>query len=74
MRVMTARIVDGKIDVGDAELEEGAAVAILISEGSNFDLSDAEAEELEVALTEIRRGEYADGRELLRELKGLTTR
>ena len=74
MRVMTARIVDGKIDVGDAELEEGAAVAILISEGSDFNLSDAEAEELEVALAEIRRGEYTDGHELLRELKGLATR
>jgi hypothetical protein len=74
MKVMTARIVDGKIDVGDAELEEGAAVAVLISEGSNFSLSDAEAEELEVALAEIRRGEHSDGHKLLQELKDLTAR
>jgi hypothetical protein len=66
---MTARIVDGKIDVGGAELEEGAAVAVLIAEGPDFSLSDAEAEELEVALAEIRRGEHTDGHELLRELK-----
>ena len=74
MRVMTARIVDGKIDVGDAELQEGAAVAVLISEGSDFHLSDADGEELEAALAEIRRGDYTDGHDLLRELKGLAAR
>ena len=74
MKVMTARVVDGKIDVGDAKLQEGAAVAVLISEGSDFQLSDSDEEELELALAEIRNGDYADGRELLQELKGLTTR
>lgn len=74
MRVMTARVVDGKIDVGDAELEEGAAVAVLISEGSDFHLTSDEQEELELALAEIRRGDYIDGRELLRELQGLGKR
>lgn len=72
---MTARVVDGKIDVGDAELEEGAAVAVLISERSDdFHLTPAEQEELEAALAEIRRGEYTDGRELLREIQGLSKR
>jgi hypothetical protein len=74
MKVMTARVVDGKIDVGNAELEEGAAVAVLISEGSDFHLTSEEQKELELALAEIRRGEYVDGRELLRELQGLTKR
>ena len=74
MKVMTARVVDGKIDVGDAKLQEGAAVAVLISEGSDFQLSDSDEEELELALAEIRNGDYADGRDLLQELKGLTTR
>ncbi|MDP9194137.1 MAG: hypothetical protein M3P06_20765 [Acidobacteriota bacterium] len=74
MKVMTARVADGKIDVGDAELEEGAAVAVLVSQTSDFCLSEAEQEELDLALAEIRRGEYTDGRELLRELKGLAGR
>lgn len=74
MKVMTARVVDGKIDVGDAHLEEGARVAVLISEGSGFELSEADQQELEQALAEIERGEYVDGRELLRELKGVGTR
>jgi hypothetical protein len=74
MKVMTARVVDGKIDVGDAELEEGAAVAVLVSQTSDFSLSEAEQEELELAVAEIRRGDYTDGRELLKELKGLAGR
>lgn len=74
MKVMTARVVDGKIDVGDTHLEEGARVAVLISEGSGFELSDADQEELDQALAEIERGEYVDGRELLRELKGFAAR
>jgi hypothetical protein len=71
MKVLTARVVDGKIDVGSAELEEGAAVALLISETSDFRLTQEEQEELALALAEIRRGDYTDGRELLQELKGL---
>ncbi|HEU4889167.1 MAG TPA: hypothetical protein VFV49_14875 [Thermoanaerobaculia bacterium] len=74
MKVMTARVVDGRIDVGDAELEEGAAVAVLVSRTSDFRLTDEEQEELELALDEIKRGEYTDGRELLLELKALAGR
>jgi hypothetical protein len=74
MKVMTARVVGGKIDVGDVQLEEGASVAVLVSEESNFHLNESEQEELELALAEIRRGEYTDGRELLNELKGVAAR
>jgi hypothetical protein len=74
MKVMTARVVDGKIDVGEAQLQEGAAVAVLISEDSTFQLTASEQEELESALAEIRSGNYTDGRELLRELKGMSNR
>lgn len=70
MRVMTARVVDGKIDVADAEIREGATVAVLIPGSSGFELSDDEQEDLELALLEIQEGNYTDGRELVRELKG----
>jgi hypothetical protein len=71
---MTARVVDGKIDVGEAELRDGSAVAVLIPDASGFNLSEADQEELELALSEIERGNYMDGRELLRELKGMSGR
>jgi hypothetical protein len=71
---MTARVVDGKIDVGDAEIGEGAAVAVLIPDTSGFRLSEEDEDELESALSEIQQGNYTDGRQLLRELKGLTSR
>jgi hypothetical protein len=74
MKVMTARVVDGKIDVGDVRLEEGAAVAVLVSQDAEFLLTDSEQEELELALAQIRCGEYTDGRELLKELKGMIGR
>jgi hypothetical protein len=71
---MTARVVDGKIDVGEAELQEGAAVAVLIPDASGFHLSEDDQEELELALAEIQQGDCTDGRDLLRELKGLAGR
>jgi hypothetical protein len=74
MRVMTARVVDGKIDVGDADLRDGAAVAVLIPDAPGFHLSEHDQEELESALSEIQHGNYTDGRELLRELKGMSGR
>lgn len=74
MRVITARVVEGKIDVGDAQLREGASVAVLVPEDSGYQLSDEEQEELELALDKIRAGKYTDGRELLRELKGQAAR
>lgn len=74
MRVMTARVVDGKIDVGEAEIQEGAAVAVLIPDADGFSLSEEDQEELELALGDVQRGEFTDGRELLRELKGLGSR
>jgi len=71
---MTARVADGKIDVGDAELRDGATVAVLIPGSSGFSLSEEDQEDLELALSEIQAGHYTDGRELLRELRGLTGR
>lgn len=71
---MTARVVDGKIDIGDADLQEGSSVAVLIPDGAGFTLSEDEQEELELALSEIQQGQYSDGRELLQELKGLAGR
>ena len=73
MRVITGRVVGGKIEVG-GDLQEGSSVAILAADESGFQLSPEDEEELIVALQNIRRGNYVDGRELLRDLRGLVDR
>ena len=73
MRVITGRVVEGKIEV-EADLPEGSSVAIFAADESGFQLSPEDEEELVVALQNIRQGNYVDGRELLRDLRGLGDR
>ena len=73
MRVISGRVVNGKIEI-ETDLQEGTPVAILAAGDSGFQLSDDEEEELITALNDIRRGNFEDGRELLRELKGISSR
>jgi hypothetical protein len=68
MRVITGRVVDGKID---APLDEGTPVAILAADEAGFHLTSEEEEELTSALAAIRAGDFVDGRELLAEVKAL---
>jgi len=68
MKVMTARVVHGKVAV-DAEIEEGAPVVVLAAADAGFRLTADEEEELANALNAIRGGDYLDGRQLLDELK-----
>ena len=68
MKVMTARVVDGKVAV-DADIEEGATVAVLAASDAGFRLTTEEEAELANALASIRAGDYVDGRQLLEELK-----
>jgi len=70
MKVIAGRVVCGKIEI-ETDLQEGTPVAILAAGESGFQLTPDEEEELVTALNDIRRGDFVDGRELLRELKGL---
>ncbi len=69
MKVITSRVVGGKIEF-ETDLREGTPVAILAAGESGFHLTPDEEQELVTALQDIRSGNYEDGRELLRELKG----
>jgi hypothetical protein len=73
MKVITGRVVDGKIEF-ETDLQDGTPVAILAAGDSGFRLTSEEEDELATALEDIRGGQYEDGRELLRELKGLSRR
>lgn len=73
MKVIAGRVVGGKIEI-ETDLQEGTPVAILAAGESGFHLTPDEEEELVTALEDIRRGDFEDGRELLRELRGLSSR
>jgi hypothetical protein len=68
MKVITGRVVDGGVLL---DLPEGAVVAILASDETGVHLDSAQEAELSAALEEIRSGQFTDGAELIRELKGL---
>jgi hypothetical protein len=73
MKVITGRVVGGKIEF-ETDLQEGTPVAILAANESSFLLTPDEEEELVAALQDIRNGKSEDGRALLRELKGQSSR
>jgi hypothetical protein len=73
MKVIAGRVTGGKIEL-ETDLEEGTPIAVLAADDAGFALSEADEEELAVALQDIRSGNYEDGRKLLRELRGLSRR
>lgn len=69
MKVLTGRVVDGKIDLG-GEVADGTPVAVLAPDGQETSELTAEQEaELSQALDEIHQGHFEDGFALLREIK-----
>ena len=68
MRVLTGRVIAGKVELGD-EIADGTPVAVLAPDPEGFELSADQAAELAGALEEIQRGEFEDGLTLLREIK-----
>jgi hypothetical protein len=73
MKVITGRVVDGKVQV-ETDLEEGTPVAILAAGDTGVHLTAEEEEELVAALQDVRSGKYEDGLELLRELREMRRR
>ena len=69
MKVVTGRVVGGRIEL-DSPLREGASVAVLTTSEEGSQLTPEDQQELAEALASIRRGEFEDGHSLLAELKG----
>ncbi|HVS65356.1 MAG TPA: hypothetical protein VMT85_17835 [Thermoanaerobaculia bacterium] len=70
MKVLTGKVVDGRIEVPAGTVEEGSTVAVLVPEGeASFTLSSEEVEELQLSIDQASRGEVVDGWELLSELQ-----
>lgn len=71
MKVLTAKVVGGKLDVPDGILEEGATVTLLLPEAEEgFTLSQEEQALLLEAIRQADRGEVVNGWQLLSELNG----
>ena len=71
MKMLSAKVVDGQLDVPEGELEEGATVTILVPEhDGDFDLTPQQQEQLRQAVAQADRGEGVDGWKLLEELTG----
>ena len=70
MKMLTARVVDGKVDIPKGLLEEGSVVTVLVQEPDEaFALSEDQRRELTQALAEADRGEGVDGWQLLEDLR-----
>jgi hypothetical protein len=70
MKMLSAKVIDGHLDLPEGTLEEGLTVTILIPEPeSGFELTDEQQRELVQALAEADRGEGIDGWQLLAELR-----
>lgn len=67
---MTAKVVDGRVDIPPDLLEEGASVTILVGEPeSRLELTEEEWTLLRRSMDQIERGEWVDGWSLLDDLR-----
>ena len=70
MRVTTGKVMDGKIVIEGESLTEGATVTVLAPEDSQtFELDPVEEAQLLEAIDQMRRGDFVDADELLREIR-----
>lgn len=71
MKIVTGKVVHGRVEVPADVVAEGSLVTMLVSEPEEgFELSPELEDELVEAVAEAERGEFVDGWKLLRELKG----
>lgn len=71
MKIITGKVVAGRIVIEDASLEEGATVTVLAPEqDETFALDSKDEAALLAALAEADRGETISGEELLGGLRG----
>jgi hypothetical protein len=70
MKLVTGKVVGGKVALPEGEFEEGSAVAVLASDASEpVSLTRAEEDFLSESLQEIRSGNFVDGEDLIRPLR-----
>ncbi len=70
MRVASGHVVDGRVELMDAELPEGAAVTVLLPEGDETFEADEETERMLLeSIAQCERGETVPFESVLEELR-----
>ncbi|MEZ5332111.1 MAG: hypothetical protein R2991_08665 [Thermoanaerobaculia bacterium] len=71
MKLLTAKGVDGHLEVPEGELRSGDTVTLLVSEPGEkpFSLSEEQQQLLRDAIQELDSGQGSDGRRLLDEIR-----
>jgi hypothetical protein len=70
MRVASGRIIDGRVELEDAQLPEGAAVTVLMPEGEQTFEVDAETERMLLeSIAQCDRGQTVPLSKVLEELR-----
>lgn len=69
MKVITGKVVGGRIELPPGEVAEGASVAVVISDDEPVVLSPEDERQLMDRLEAIARGEFVDGDEFLERLR-----
>ena len=72
MRVLSAEVVDGRLELPEGAAKEGETLMVLVPDGeeNGFRLSPEEQVRLRISLEQADNGELSDGLRLLEELKG----
>jgi hypothetical protein len=70
VKIVTGKVINGKVELPPGAIPEGATVAVVASDGSEpVTLTKEHEQELTEAMEAIARGEFVDGDELLARLK-----
>jgi hypothetical protein len=69
MKMLTARVVGGRLDLPADELPEGATVTVLVPDDEPIALTAEQREQLKDSIAQANRGETINAREFLRSLR-----
>lgn len=69
MRIITGRVVDGKVVVGGGQLEEGSLVTVVVPDSEPFVASAAEEAQLMESLAQCEHGETITADQLFARLR-----
>lgn len=69
MKIFSAKVTDGKIELPPDAFPEGSEVTVVSSDAEPFQLTPEEVTELRESLEQVQRGKFVDGDEFLQELR-----